>query len=299
MLRYYAWALGEQLLWRAPGGRAVYRRAGRLLGRNRHGTSDSFVNALPVATKVQQLVPGGATIMEVGTGWFHHDAFLLYLVGDYELILFDVEDKAWLPYIRNYLQTLRRHSALLARELGPSEGEIEAKLNELLALTTREAIYDRCGLTLVIDARADTQFWPRKSVDAIVSNCVLVHIRPPLLRAELGVLSSILKDDGLMCHHLGHDDHWAFHDAAMSWPSFNYMRYPEWAWNELFCGFEYHNRLVKPEWIELFGECGLDVADYEVHTLRPRAERPCGASLVSTRASPPTGSTTSPSSTAT
>lgn len=32
---------------------------------------------------------------------------------------------------------------------------------------------------------------------------------------ELVTLRRMLHDGGHMCHMLGHDDHWAFHDSSM------------------------------------------------------------------------------------
>jgi len=63
---------------------------------------------------------------------------------------------------------------------------------------------------------------------------------------------------------LGHDDHWAFHDPAMAWPSFNYLRYSERTYRLLFdTKLEYHNRIVRPEWLEIFAQSGLRVEEYE------------------------------------
>ena len=81
---------------------------------------------------------------------------------------------------------------------------------------------------------------------------------------ELVTLRRILRDDGFMYHMLGHDDHWAFHDPSVSWPSFNYLRYSETTYKLLFdTKLEYHNRLVKPEWLDVFTRAGLRVEEYE------------------------------------
>ena len=74
----------------------------------------------------------------------------------------------------------------------------------------------------------------------------------------------MLKKSGYMFHMLGHDDHWAFHDPAMQWPSFNYLRYSERTYRLLFeSALEYHNRIVQPEWLDLFDQAGLEVKQYE------------------------------------
>lgn len=264
MVRYYGWAAAERVLSLIPGGESLYRRVGRAVKRKTQGTGTSFITSLPVTRKVHELAPPGGTIMELGTGWFHHDAFLLYLVGDYKVVLFDVADKAWLPYIRNYLRTLLHHSAFLAEELGVEETWVRGRLEELLELPTREAIYERCNFSLCISDRTSTPFWDEESLDFVVSNCTLVHIPPEILLPELETLRAMLKEGGHMYHHLGHDDHWAFHDPAMGWPSFNYMRYSERTWRLFFQSLEYHNRLVKPEWVDIFERCGFSIDEYNV-----------------------------------
>jgi hypothetical protein len=101
VFRYYVWALSEKALGLAPGGKALYQTVGRRVKRKSQGNGGKFMTALPVVTRVRELAPPEAVIMEVGTGWFHKDAFLLYLAGGggYKILLFDIEDKALLHYI--------------------------------------------------------------------------------------------------------------------------------------------------------------------------------------------------------
>jgi hypothetical protein len=264
MIRYYVWALGEKALSLTPGGKAFYRAVGRIARHRTQGTGGQLANSYPIARKARELVPPGGTVLDLGTGWFHHDAFLLYLVGDWTVFLFDIEDRGRLRYIRNYLGYLLDNVGAVSRELGIDESEAAAKLRELLALGSREEIYARCNFVLCITDQVERPFLPEGSIDFMVSNCVLVHIRPHQLPAELVALRKMLNDGGAMYHMLGHDDHWAFHDPSVKWPSFNYLRYSERAYRALFdTRLEYHNRIVKPEWLEIFGRAGLRVDDYE------------------------------------
>jgi hypothetical protein len=256
--------VAEKTLSSVPGGKRLYRSVGRVVKRNRQGTGLQFTNSFPLTRKARELVPPGGTVLEVGTGWFHHDAFLLYLVGDYRIFLFDIEDRARLVYIRNYLSNLLGNVGLVSRELGIDEDEARGKLEELLTLPDRAAIYARCNFEPCITDQVDVPFLPEGSIDFMVSNCVLVHIPPELLVPELVALARMLTPDGFMYHMLGHDDHWAFHDPAMRWPSFNYLRYSERTHRLLFdTRLEYHNRLVKPEWMQVFERAGLVVEEYD------------------------------------
>jgi hypothetical protein len=263
MIRYYAWAVAEKSLSLVPGGKPLYRGIGRVVQHRTQGTGAQLANSFPLARKAKELVASRKTILDLGTGWFHHDAFLLYLVGDWNIVLFDVEDRGRLAYIRNYLKYLKSNIRHVATELGIEQSLAEGKVDELLGLSSREAIYERCGFSLRVTPDVTAPFLPERSVDFMVSNCVLVHIRPEILVDELVALRRMLTDDGAMYHMLGHDDHWAFHDPKVPWPSFNYLRYSERTHRLLFdTKLEYQNRLVKPEWLRVFDRAGLNVAEY-------------------------------------
>ena len=261
MLRYYAWALGEKALGTLPLGRRFYGTVGRVANRRTRGSKQSFASSLRLARKGKELIPAGGAVLDIGTGWFHHDAFLLHLVGDYRIHLFDIEDKARMEYIANYLENLLRHSEMIARELEIDERRVREELERLLSLGSREEIYEACGFVPCITADVTEPFLPTESIDFMVSNCVLNHIPPGVLEEELTALRQMLKPEGRMYHLLGHDDHWTFHDPAAN--RFNYYRYSDRYYRLFFeTKLEYQNRMVKQEWLELFDQLDLEVEDY-------------------------------------
>lgn len=274
MLRYYAWALAEKTLSYTPGGKRFYRAVGEIARRRTRGAGEDFAGGtgFKLVRKAKEIVPPGGTILDVGTGYYHHDAFALYLAGDWQLELMDIEDRARLTYIRNYLGWLRENVGTVCSELDIPKAQATEKLDELLALPSREAIYERCRFRLHVPDDLTRPFLPEGSVDFMLSNCVLVHVRPDILHGELVALRQMLADDGAMYHMLGHDDHWSFHDPKMSQPSFNYMRYSDRVYRLLFdTRLEYHNRILRPEWVPIFKRAGLRVLDYEC--LRDDASR--------------------------
>src|SRR4051794_6479481 len=101
MWRYYTWAAAEKVLSKAPGGKSLYHAVGRAVKKDTTGTGDLKLS-LRLLKRAKPLLGPDSTAMEVGTGWFHRDAFLLYLAGDGPRIhLFDVEDKGRLNYVQN------------------------------------------------------------------------------------------------------------------------------------------------------------------------------------------------------
>ena len=261
MFLYYLWPAAEKILGYVPSGERIYKTAALLLQRNSKGNSDSFSLGFPLANKAKELVPPGGTVMDVGTGWFHLDAFLLWLVGDYKIYLFDIADKAKLVYIRNYLHRLRDDIDLLVEQLDIDRDVTVHKLEELLRIETREGIYEACNFVPCITKRTDIPFLPENSVDFMVSTCVLNHIPPEVLLPELVALRRMLKPEARMYHMLGHEDHWAFHDGSAN--HFNYYRYSDRFYELLFATkFEFQNRLVKQEWAALFEKCGFELEEY-------------------------------------
>jgi SAM-dependent methyltransferase len=234
--------------------------AGSRSKRRLAGTPTSY----RLVRKARELTPPGGTILDVGTGWHHHDSFMLYLCGDYKVHLFDVEDKSCLQYIKIYLQHLLDNAEEVGRELSLDPEYVRQRLRPLLALPSREDIYRACNFTLLITDQTDRPFLPTASVDFMVSNCVLTHIPPSIVKPELAALRLMLKPGGRMYMMVGHDDHWSFHDRSAN--QFNYYRYSDRLYSTIFeTKFEYQNRMVKSEWLPIFAEASLKVVDYWGH----------------------------------
>lgn len=264
MFKYYAWALAEKTLSVTPYGSSVYKaasiaaNAGGRSKRRLMGCSTSYL----LVRKARQLTPHGGTILDIGTGWHHHDSILLYLCGgDYKIHLFDVEDKARLGYLKTYFEHLLQMLDELELEIGLDKKVAREKLHYLLTLQSRAEIYRACNFELCITTKTDTPFLAENSIDFMGSNCVLTHIPPSIVEPELKALRRMLKPGGAMYMMVGHDDHWAFHDPSMN--IFNYYRYSDKLYHLLFeTKFEYQNRMVKSEWLPIFHRAGLRVIDY-------------------------------------
>jgi SAM-dependent methyltransferase len=264
LVKYYLWGIGEKTLSYVPFGKRFYSTVGSFVKRNKHGTKPSFQSSLRLAQGAKARLRPGATAMEIGTGWFHHDAFLLYLLGDYTVYLFDIEDKARLRYIHNYVRTLLANVDLLAEALDLDRDHMRTKLEPLLGLESREAIYEHCNFVPSITQDVLAPWLDERSIDFMVSNCVLNHIPPNVLVPELAALRDMLKPDGAMYHLLGHDDHWRFHDRSAN--MFNYYRYSDRYYRLFFeTKLEYHNRMVKQEWLPIFERADLEVLEYYEH----------------------------------
>ena len=269
MIRYYAWPIAEQVLARLPFGRTLYR----WLGARKHRAARTRIlaSSLRLVERSRRLKPHGGHALDVGTAWYHRDAFLLYLVGGWRLTLFDVEDKATLGSIRSYVRSLLAEAEVVAPAVGHTSEHVKDRLSSLLTLPTRQAIYESCGFTPAITRQTDNPMTAEGSVDVVVSNCVLNHIRLPILEPELRALAKTLKPDGAMNVLIGHDDHWTFHDPSMR--TFEYYRFSDRVYRILFeTPFEFQNRMVWPEWERLLQRAGLRVIDHDPY-ITPESRR--------------------------
>jgi SAM-dependent methyltransferase len=261
MLRYHLWAAGEKALSLIPGGDHIYNAAGRLVAARSGGRYAAYKASFPMTRMGRELIPQGGEVVEVGTGWFHHDAILLWLIGDYRIHLFDISDKARLSYIKRYLRVLRDDIDRLVEELELDRARTLARLDSLLAIERRTEFYRQCNFVPCITHQVDTPFLPERSIDFMVSYCVLGHIRPHILVPELIALRRMLKPEGHFCALIGHDDHWSFHDPSAN--QFNFYRYSDRTYSKFFeTRFEYHNRMVKREWDDLFARVGFEIVEY-------------------------------------
>ena len=141
MLKYYMWAAGEKALSYVPWSRPLYNGLGYLTTRTSKRRLVGCGTSYHLVRKARELTPAGGTILDFGTAWHHHDAFLLYLIGDYKIYLFDIQDRAWLSYIKTYLQYLIEHLDSVASELSIDPQGGRRRLEYLLGLKTRDDIY--------------------------------------------------------------------------------------------------------------------------------------------------------------
>lgn len=219
----------------------------------------------------------GATVLELGTGWYPVIPLMLRLAGADRVILTDVHalmDRETLGAATGFLLARR---ADLARRLGQTETEIEATLALPPEMPLEEAL-ERLGLVyrVPIDlARPDL------AVDAIVSHTVLEHIPPAVLEQIFLQSHAALRPGGLINHGIDHSDHRQHQDPRLS--RIDFLRYGETAWRLLCLNpQDYTNRLRHPDYVAMIEAAGFETvierplvdararADLETLPLAPR-----------------------------
>jgi SAM-dependent methyltransferase len=222
---------------------------------------EGFQNGLRLIAAAEA---GGGTvkdkvILEVGTGRRLNVPIAFWLCGAAQTITVDLNRYLKSRLILEDISFIRSHRAEVQKLFGD-----RADCDEF---QRRFAVLLRDGLDVprLLGAAAiqyiapqDAQNLPleRETVDYHVSNNVLEHIHPHVLRDILFEGKRVVKRDGLLVHRVDFSDHFSEVDPRVS--TINFLRYSENQWRR-FAGnrYNYHNRLRIDELESLIADTGL------------------------------------------
>lgn len=203
----------------------------------------------------------GAHVLELGSGWFPIIPLMLRIAGAERVILTDAHRLMTAGSVVQAAAFLRQTRGDLANRLDLSPDAVA----DALACPENgdlEALLAHFGFTYLapFDAATDTP-----PVDAVVSQTVFEHIPPEVLRRILRGMRDSLKPGGLMSHGIDNTDHRANHDPRLG--DFDFLRYSDRVWRMLCLNpQDYTNRLRHSDYIALFDEAGLEIAEEEAIT---------------------------------
>lgn len=187
----------------------------------------------------------GATILEIGSGWFPSIPIMLALGGGKRVLMSDLR-----PHMDEitFGATLR-----FLREVMPEDQRLRA-IRALRDLPVEYLTpFDACAI-------------PDGTIDFVISRTVLEHIPPHDLLDLLRALRPKLARGGLMVHLIDHSDHLEHTDKSIS--RINFLTWPKWV--HLLVNFlmmDGENRLRHHEYRSIFERAGFQVVNElaEVH----------------------------------
>jgi SAM-dependent methyltransferase len=211
----------------------------------------------------------GATMVEIGSGWYPTLPLCFYLGGARRIHTYDKTRHLDLTLTRWLARHIRTAQLpLIASALDKRESELVEMLNAF------EDGLDRTGSIAgatqgVIDYHApadamQTQL-PSESVDIVFSNSVLEHIPKNIIEGLFEEAMRILKPGGIVMHAVNCGDHYAYTDPSIT--QVNYLQFTEeqWAlWNN---DFQYQNRLRAKEFVAMAERAGFTI-ELDVRPLR-------------------------------
>ena len=266
----------QKVLGYVPGGAYLHyhlqRRAGGLtdFGRECDRKVDDW-RLMMGHLRTAEVEVAGATLVEIGTGWYPTFPLCLYLAGARRVITYDLTRHVTPALVVALAERLAAHVPLIARESGRDPDEIAARQHRVLAAV-------RAGASLaeatdgVVDYRAPADATATGlaagSVDVVFSNSVLEHVPPAVIAAMLAESTRVLAPDGVVFHSVNCGDHYAYTDARIH--QLHYLQFSDDEWQKWNNAFLYQNRLRACDFTAMARAAGFDI---EIDTSRAHPDR--------------------------
>ena len=208
----------------------------------------------------------GATIVEVGTGWYPVLPICFNLAGARQIQTYDIHRHIDGKLTARAIQCLTPHLDEIAQFCAAGKTGTQKKYEELCQASGIDGILQRAGIQYSAPADARQTGLPANSVDLVYSNSVFEHVPKQAIFEILQESQRILKPGGLALHNIGCNDHYAFFDPSISFV--NFLRFSENEWRPWNNSLQYQNRLRVPQFLEMAEEAGLKVIYKRTH-VRP------------------------------
>jgi|SoiMethySBSTD1v2_1073268.scaffolds.fasta_scaffold89440_3 SAM-dependent methyltransferase len=258
----------QRVLSVLPGGQTVNYGLQRLRRRSLDIVDDGFEfrtelarQHLKSALKVLNRPAEAVNVYEFGVGADLLAPLMRNRLGVRAQIVIDQDPILRPALIAAVLQRLERDRDLLGIEPVPT-------IDTASRRTIVQDLSDKLGIRYVAPLDARSTGWNAESVDIIVSNSTLEHVPANDLLDLLTECRRVLKSDGVMCHRVDYEDHYAYTDRALS--SYNFLRYSEKQWRRYNSRLQFQNRLRHKDYQTLLGEAGFEIVSVE--TLEPSRE---------------------------
>jgi len=199
----------------------------------------------------------GATLFEIGTGWYPTLPICFSLAGAKRIITYDIVRHIDADLTFRMISALKSHLELIAEACSVSVDEIHDRYLELLQATDIDALLRCARVEYCAPADARAAKLAPDSIDLVYSNSVMEHVPKDSIRDLMCESRRILRPGGLALHNVACNDHYAHLDSQIS--SVNYLRYSESQWRKWNNSLQYQNRLRAPEFLDLATQAGFEI----------------------------------------
>lgn len=228
--------------------RIPFREALRAFRRRKYGYPPDHANLVATLENYSQIKSvikragrslAGATVLEIGSGWFPVVPIKLVSDGVGRVLMSDLT-----PHMDaiTFVETVQFLKSIYSDD------------SMIQSLTTIEALPIDYLAPLNVDHIDDN------SLDYVISRAVLEHIPPADLRALLIALRPKLSKEGLMVHIIDHSDHLEHFDKSISKINFLTWSQAKHSFLNYLIGYG-ENRLRHHEYRKIFQESGFEVLE--------------------------------------
>ncbi len=249
------------------GKQALYRQIQCRCGQLEHGYDYSFL--LSEAARMARLLAGkghtieGASVMEVGTGWRVDIPIGFFLCGAQRIVTCDLNRYLIKSLALKTVQFILDNPGEI-RSIFSSvhPALLENRLEALKEVSDIEDLFAIAGIEYHAPCDCATTPFRSDSFDIHFSYTVFEHIPGPTLQAILIEANRLLKDGGMILHHIDLSDHFEQVDGSIT--KVNFLRFSEADWQR-YSGtpWSYHNRLRRDEYREIFEKSSQDIVYWD------------------------------------
>jgi SAM-dependent methyltransferase len=202
----------------------------------------------------------GATLFEIGSGWYPTFPFACYLGGARSVITVDLNRHIKPELVRACAASLARFTALIAEACGVNEAEVRQRQRQLAdELTSHIDVHAATEGVVSYDAPVDATQTPLgpDQIDCVFSNSVLEHVHPDAVNGIFSEAMRILAPGGIMFHSVNCGDHYAYIDRRIN--QLNYLQYSDAQWRRWDNAFLYQNRMRAFEFTDRAQSAGFEI----------------------------------------
>jgi hypothetical protein len=204
----------------------------------------------------------GAIAVEIGTGWHPVLPLLLYVIGARRVITLDLNPWLTRTTLRVAVDGIEQQASRIAGEFEVPVELIQERISVAKQVTRLADVIPvralaACNIEYRMPCDASATGLSANSVDYIISANVLEHVPKEVMVGMFGEARRVLKDGGLMYHHINPGDHFA---SDLRITSSNFVRFSPTAWYFLGgSGLAYHNRLRCSDYLTLVEGAGFEI----------------------------------------
>lgn len=197
------------------------------------------------------------TYYEFGSGYDMVIPISMSLLGFKKLICIDIRELIFPELINDSIRRIKKFKDKLG--IGSSLSE---NIHTVNRKNYRDVLREYFRIEYIAPLDARNTGIESNSVDFILSNATMEHIRQKDLADILKECYRILNKGGVMSNIIDYRDHWSFFDNSIS--IYNYLMFNEKQWSNHNPSIMYQNRMRHIDYIKIINRVGFEIIDEKI-----------------------------------